>query len=115
VRFVEEEQPARRPPPQEFNRYINASDLLKEFIAFLGTQGVRQHQVLKMPLDFFIKWIIIRACEEDQVEPNVELPALPPPAPRKQCLGCGQFMKAESLIPLHGEMCASRHFARQPA
>jgi hypothetical protein len=104
----------RRPPPREFNRYINASDLMEEFIRFLGTQHVRQGEVMGLPLDLFIKWLIIRACEEDQEEPNVEL-VLPPRPAQPHCLGCGRFVKRHAPARLCDSSCASRHFARVAA
>ena len=105
-------QQTRRPPPREFNRYINASDLLEEFIAWVGSQGIRQSEFADLPVDLFIKWLVIRACEEDQEEPNVVL-ELPSPAKQPRCLGCQQFMPRTAEIPLHGPKCAEMHFNRQ--
>lgn len=107
----QEFEQTRRPPPREFNRYINASDLLEEFIAWVGQQGVRQGEFMDLPVDLFVKWLVIRACEEDQEEPNVVL-ALPVPAAQPRCLGCQRFMSRDTTIPLHDGTCAERHFGR---
>lgn len=98
-------------PPPEFNRFVNASDLLEEFIAWLGGQGVRQGEVLTLPLDLFVKWLIIRACEQDKVEPGVVL-ALPAAPPQPRCLGCQRFMRRDVHVPIHDERCSRRYFAR---
>lgn len=102
--------PARLPPPRAFNRYINASDLLEEFIRWLGTQRVRQRQVLELPLDLFVKWLVIRACEEDQEEPNVTL-ELPAPPPRLRCVQCQRYMP-KSKVPFDRAVCAVRYFEK---
>lgn len=87
--------------PRNFNKFINASDLLEEFIKWVGAEGVRQGEVMTLPVEFFIKWLVIRACEEDDEEPNVELPALPAPKITPKCLGCGKFMVMIGPVPLH--------------
>lgn len=103
----------RSAPPQEFNKYISASDLLEEFIRWLGEQGLRQKEVSSQPLEYFIKWLVIRACEEDQEEPNVELPALPPPKAFHRCVGCGRFMPLAITLALHA-WCSASYFSRSP-
>lgn len=105
---------AERRPPEGFNRYINASDLMEEFIGYLAGEGVRQREVLGLPLDLFIKWLIIRACEEDREEPNVTL-ALPARPAQPRCLGCQRFMALQTRLPLHGPACAGRYFERVAA
>lgn len=103
-------EPEYRPPPREFNRYINASDLLEEFISFLGVEGVKQREVMDMPLQLFIQWLIIRAHEADGEKPPIQL-ALPEPKKAHRCLGCGKYMKKE-LPPIHDLRCATRYFSR---
>ena len=100
--------------PMAFNKYVNASDLLEEFIAFLHSEHVPKAEIMGLPIEHFIKWLIIRACEVDQEEPGVVL-ALPAPKPKPRCLGCGQWMKRTATLLLHGEHCASFHFARMAA
>ena len=100
----------RQPAPREFNRYINASDLLEEFIRFLGEHKVRQGEVLKLPIDLFVKWLILRACEQDGEEPNVTL-QLPPPRQQARCLGCGRWAKGLT-VPFHDSHCAGFYYKR---
>lgn len=104
--------PTKALPPRHFNKYVNASDLLEEFIRYLGTLGVRQGDLMGLPIELFIKWLVIRACEEDKVEPEVTL-ELPAPLPQPRCLGCQRWMSRGVSLPLHGDQCASRYFARQ--
>lgn len=104
-------RPVCPPRPQGFNRYVNASDLLEEFIRFLGENRVHQDQVLELPVDFFVKWLIIRACEEDGEEPNVTL-ALPPPKAQPRCLGCRRFMPKRTVFPVHSGRCAEAYLRR---
>tara|TARA_Y100000310_G_scaffold126272_1_gene125028 strand:+ start:2803 stop:3243 length:441 start_codon:yes stop_codon:yes gene_type:complete len=103
--------PTRNAPPREFNRYISASDLLEEFIRWLGDEGLRQRDVAGLPLEHFIKWLVIRACEEDQEEPNVEMPALPAPRMLHRCVGCGRFMPHAITLALHA-ICSVGYFNR---
>lgn len=102
----------RQPPPREFNRYVNGSDLLEEFIGWLGTQGVRQSEFMALPIELFIKWLIVRACEEDHEEPPEQV-AIPAPPPQPRCLGCQRFMARRTKVPFHGTRCAEYHFARE--
>lgn len=50
---------------REFNPYINASDLLEQFIKFLATVGVLQKEVLEVPINVFIHWLVYKAAERD--------------------------------------------------
>ena len=50
---------------RDFNRFLNASDLLEEFIRDIGKLGARQNQVLNIPITVFIHWLIFKAAEQD--------------------------------------------------
>lgn len=51
---------------REFNPYINASDLLEAFIREVGKlDGVDQGDVLDLPIEAFINWIILEAAKKD--------------------------------------------------
>lgn len=51
---------------REFNPYINASDLLEAFIEEVGRlDGVDQSDVLGLPIEAFINWIILQAAKRD--------------------------------------------------
>lgn len=53
---------------RDFNRYINASDLLEEFLRYLRSMGVKRKEVMKVDLGVFISWLIIAAAEADQID-----------------------------------------------
>lgn len=97
--------------PLEFNKYINASDLLQEFLEYLREQKVRRIDVMQLPVELFVKWLIIRACEEDQEEPNVTL-QLPAPNRQPRCVGCQRFLAKTFPVPFHNDRCASLFFTR---
>lgn len=75
---------------REFNKYINASDLLEEFIRFVGTLNIRQSEVLNIPIELFINWLILKAAEQDGEDVS-KLTYLPKKL--KRCLYCGKFVK----------------------
>ncbi len=87
----------REAPPLAFNKFINASDMLEEFIMFLGTENVKSHQVMDLPVELFIKWLVIRACEADGEEPNVTL-ELPAPEDVPRCTVCKRFMRKQPVM-----------------
>lgn len=87
------------PPPRHFNRYINASDLLEEFITEVGALGVRQSEVLQLPINIFIHWMLMKAAEQDgdpipddvlRLEDHAEVRAA---AKFPRCRYCGRFIE----------------------
>jgi hypothetical protein len=71
----------RASPNLEFNPFINASDLLAEFIRDLGGLGVPNDKIMRVPLDFYIHWLVVRAAlaDGDVVQDH-------------KCLTCGRFL-----------------------
>jgi hypothetical protein len=119
---ITDEAIIRNRPPLEFNKYLNASDLLEEFIRFVREQGaVEKDGILQLPVELFVRWLIVRAMEEDKEAPPEPISAIaaslvPHPVGRTvrhRCLGCGRFMRHAPLA-LHGSRCADRFYARQP-
>lgn len=89
---------------REFNPYISASDLLEHFINEVGVMdGVDQNDVLRLPIEAFINWLILQAAKRDgdRIEglPTVEqaLPMLALPNPARvllpRCGLCGRFIR----------------------
>lgn len=105
------QDPVMRPPPREFNKFINASDLMEEFIRWLGTEGVRQREVMQLPQELFIKWLILQACEADGEESDIQL-QLPAPKQQPRCLGCQRWMSMQDVL-LHDVRCADFYYKRQ--
>lgn len=101
---------------REFNPFLNASDKLEEFIRFCGTVGVRQSEVLRLPMELFVSWLIIEAARADK-EPEPELPLIPKlkSRARPQCTGCGRFLsraKQEKRLEFCAPACFEVHFDR---
>lgn len=83
-------------PIREFNRYLNASDLLEEFIEYCKKQKVNQAEFMNMPVQVFIAWLIVRTAEEDGEDPKDAVLMLED-ANRKRrqkpkCKCCGKFL-----------------------
>ncbi len=105
---------------REFNPYISASDLLEHFIREVGQiDGVEQTEVLRLPIEAFIHWLILAAAKRDgdstEHLPTVEaaLPKPPPPPPRTlpRCLFCGRFIKS-AWARAQLTFCSPEHFER---
>lgn len=62
---------------REFNRFVNASDLVEEFIRFMGQKfNVKQSEILDIPIELFITWLILKACQEDGDEVPLDVPKI---------------------------------------
>lgn len=99
---------------REFNKHINASDLLEAFIKDLGDHGVKQHEVLDVPIEMFINWLIFKAAEEDGDEAPKDVPLLESsvsPHKHPKCLCCGKFIK-KKLVEHKIHFCTPKHHER---
>jgi len=95
---------------REFNRFINASDLLEDFIRYAGEHGARQGDVLGIPIEYFIGWLVMKAAETDGDPMPKDIPTLPSPAlPR--CRACGRFLK-KSFVEKGLQFCDPAHYQR---
>lgn len=107
-------------PLREFNRYINASDLLEEFIDFVADVGqIDKQGFLALPVELFIRWLIIRAAEADGDEAPEDVGALRQqlalPSPQKttsikpHCRHCGRFVEKKKAM--NGLLfCSAEHY-----
>lgn len=105
---------------REFNPYINASDLLAKFVGFVGGLGVRQAEVLGLPIELFINWLVIEAAEKDKdpipdgivaVEQHKEVRSILKP----QCRKCGRFvpvLHSRNRFPFCNAYHAADHIAK---
>jgi len=99
---------------REFNKFINASDLLEAFIKDLGDLGVKQHEVLDVPIEMFINWLIFKAAEEDGDDAPTDVPLLESsvtPHKHPKCLCCGRFIK-KKLVEHKIHFCNPKHHER---
>jgi hypothetical protein len=84
---------------RDFNPFLNASDLLEEYIHDLVPQGIRQDEVLHLEIEHFIYWLICKAAERDNDPLPADIPQLPDLRaavnrerfPRCRC--CGRFIR----------------------
>ena len=107
-------------PLREFNPYVNASDLLEEFVDFIASVGgITKQSFFNLPIELFIRWLIVRAAEADGDDlPEDHTTILQHPAllshkkakipPR--CKFCGRFItkKRESKSIF---FCSTEHFS----
>lgn len=98
---------------REFNRYINASDLLAQFIKDLGMAGATQKQVLQVPLELFINWLVIRAAEQDEEQVPADVPKLAdlPKLALPRCRQCGRFL-SRTHMEVNFSFCNGMHADR---
>lgn len=100
----------------DFNRYLNASDILEDFIGFVGGLGVRREELLALPVSAFIQFLIVQAAMEDGEDADMgEVAALvigpkglPASPQRKRCGCCGRFIKSGS----QQSYCTADHAAQ---
>lgn len=88
-----------------FNRFLNASELLEQFIGDLAPLGVKQSEVLKIPVEAFINWLIYKAAEADG-----ELPGR-----RRHSHRCGQCKRfiPTRMVALGINFCSPLHLERR--
>jgi hypothetical protein len=105
---------------REFSPYLNASDLIAKFVEYAGTLRVRQDEVLGLPLELFVNWLVIEAAERDG-DPVPETVERLPTHPRlrnelqPKCLRCGRYVprayhrrRFDFCSPEHGAEYARR-------
>lgn len=93
---------------RDFNPFINASDKLEDFIKFCGSAGVRQGDMLGIPIKHFVQWLVIEAARVDG-EPTTEVLMLPKPSDYPRCLKCGRFI-SKKLKQNRIEFCRTSCF-----
>lgn len=109
--------------PTASESYVNASDLLEEFIDFVdGVGGIDKERFLSLPIETFIRWLVLRAAqadgeslEDEQREIEQSVIALPTPAKihriKRNCKCCGRFVsrrRADNAMLF----CSADHYAR---
>jgi len=87
-----------------FNRFINASEMLEGFIKDMAPIGIRQDQILKVPVEAFINWLIFKAAESDG-------DVLPSSHYNHRCIYCKQFL-LRKLVVMGVNFCSPDHLDR---
>jgi hypothetical protein len=93
VPTIQNPPPAIVTPPAAFNPYVNASDLMAKFVEYCGSRGLKQHEVLGVPVQAFIHWLIHEAAKHDG-QPNAAEGVPPVLAAHNRCRRCGRFLSA---------------------
>ncbi len=101
----------------DFNRFMNVSDRMEEFIDFCAKQGVEKNEFMNLPIKLFIGWLILEAAKADKEPPPQDIRLLPDLRKqlRPQCPGCGKFLPRfaiEYRVPFCAPPCFERHYTR---
>lgn len=82
---------------REFSPHLNASDLLVQFVKYVGSLGVKQSELLSLPIELFINWLVIEAAGRDK-DPipedivRVEQHRVIKMVCKPKCLKCGKYI-----------------------
>ena len=98
---------------KDFNKYIEGSSLLEDFIKDCGTAGIRQSEFMSIPIEVFIHWLIYKAAlkDDDPLPNGVYAPENHPETKKMKlprCLACGKFISpafTEAGINFCNEVC----------
>jgi hypothetical protein len=107
---------------REFSPHLNASDLLAQFVGYIGGLGVKRDEVMGLPIHLFISWLILEAAERDgDPVPSDVMPVQSDPvlrlAVKPKCLKCGRFIPRlhyRQRFPYCSPDHAAAHIARLP-
>lgn len=78
-------------PPEGWNPYLSASDLLAKFAKFAMEEAqLGRDDFLEMPIKYFIQWLIWEAKEHAKVDLPDEVGPLR--LKRHRCRACGRFI-----------------------
>jgi len=85
-----------------FNKFLNASDLLEEFIAYCAEQKMTRKDFAELPVSLFIYWLIVRAAENDGDPTHESMPLLTHAVSEQKfkpshCKCCGRFLSTKSV------------------
>lgn len=102
---------------REFSPHVSASDMVAKFVTYVGGIGVRQKDVLNLPIHLFISWLIIEAAERDGDDiPADIIPVAADPAlvavRKPRCQFCKKFIRRlhhDNRFPFCSPDHATRH------
>lgn len=82
---------------RDFNRFLNASDMLELFLKEVAPLARTKKEFMALPVELFIKWLVIKAAEQDGEQPPTEVslpvPLLPAPVRHiHRCRSCQRFI-----------------------
>lgn len=100
-------------PIREFNKFLNVSDVLEDFIGYCADQRISQKDFSELPINLFIYWLIVKAAEADGDDPGDATPMLTHAVRNKKlhkhkCKCCGKFLSKK--YETHGiSFCGPDH------
>ena len=103
-------------PTREFNKYLNGSDLLEEFIAYCAKQNLTQKEFSELPISLFIYWLIVEAAHVDGDSTEDTLPLLTSAVRERKmhthrCKCCGKFLSKK--METHSiSFCSTEHMGQ---
>lgn len=50
---------------REFSPHLNASDMVAAFAKYAAELGVKEKQILQLPIELFVAWLVVEAAERD--------------------------------------------------
>lgn len=50
---------------REFNKFVNASDTLEQFVRYAKTLNISQDEFMALPIELFLKWLVLEAAKAD--------------------------------------------------
>lgn len=101
---------------RNFNPFINVSDRLEEFIDFCGKHGVRKDEMLQLPINLFIGWLVVQAAKADK-EPEPDIKLIPDLRKKvsPHCPSCGKFVSPKRVLKqvmFCAPVCFEKHYQR---
>ena len=104
------------PETRRFNRYLNASDLLEDFVGFCGQNNLSKKEFSELPLEIFIYWLIVRAAEADGDSTDEVLPLLTTAVKESnlhgaRCKCCGKYLP-KKFVDNGINFCSTDHMAQ---
>lgn len=103
-------------PTRNFNKYLNASDLLEDFVQYCAEEKMSRKDFSEIPISLFIYWLIVKAAEADGDDTSDVLPLLTTTVNntknhRHRCRCCGKFLSKRHLEnQIH--FCSTDHMQR---
>lgn len=84
----------RKTPPLEFNQFVNASDVLENFIQFCENESINLNDFKKLPIELYIIWLVQEAEKADDINSDDgSLKKLTKQIKNPKCVNCGKFIE----------------------
>lgn len=86
---------------RDFSPHLNASDMVAQFVDYVRTLGVKRDEVMGLPIELFINWLVINAAErDDDPVPDEVIPVgqhqVVLEMKRPRCLFCQRYISIKN-------------------